>query len=150
MKNLRFFFILLIGAALLFGFHEHTSDAASAEEMVREFNAKFQKNPAQMTREQTTDDYMFINGEGAFASKEQMSEVGNHWGITKWDLQDLKVQVLGNVYVATGVNHHIMESKENENTMEFRTAFTYVYHEKDGALKWASAQHTHVPKAEDE
>lgn len=157
MKKHQFFFVPIIGIFLLIGCQENTPDVATAEinvataeKMVRDFNAKFQQYTDQVIEQNISDGYIFINGEGAFATKAQMAEMTESWEISKWDLKDLKVRVLGNVFVATGVNNHTMVSTEDDNSMDFQTAFTYIYQEQDGKLELVSQQHSHVQNATDE
>ncbi|WP_296705792.1 nuclear transport factor 2 family protein [Algoriphagus sp.] len=158
MKKYQFFFVLIIGVFLFFGFQENSPnavnseiDAATAEKMVRDFNSKLQQNPEQMMEQFTSDSFVFINGEGAFVTKAQMNETLKSWKIGKWDLNNLKVRVYGHVFVATGVNNHSLVNKQDGSTLDYQTAFTYIYQEKDGKLEEISLQqHSHVKPATNE
>jgi hypothetical protein len=145
MKKHQFFFVPIIGAFLLIGCH-NTPDAATAEKMVREANEKFQQQPYQTFEQNTSGDYVFINGEGVFATKEQMLQGIKDVKFAKWDLGNLKVRALDHVLVATGVNHHSMGGDDGK-ALTYQTAFTYIYQEKGGKLEQVAAQHTHVQNA---
>jgi hypothetical protein len=154
MKNYQFFFVLIIGVFLLVGCQEKAPDVATAqidvataEKMVRDFNVKFQQHPDQVMEQNTSDDYVFINGEGGFVPKTEMTEISKSLKIAKWDLENLKVRVLGNVFVATGVNNHTVVGNEDGNATDYQTAFTYIYQEKGGNLELVSMHHSHVQKA---
>lgn len=157
MKKHQFLFIAIIGIFLLMGCQENTPDAsttgidvATAEKMVRDVNEKFKQHLDELIAQNTSDDYVFINGEGVFVTKEQMAEIAESWKIAKWDLEDLNVRVFGNVFVATGVNSHTMVSNADGQAIDYRTAFTYIYQEEDGKLEQVSAQHSHVQNATNE
>ncbi len=145
MKNHLLFVPIML--ACLFAGCQNTPDAATAEKMVREVNAEFQQQPYQTIEQNTPDDYVFINGEGVFASKEQMLQrIKKDVKIGKWDLDNLKVRALDHVLVATGVNNHSMGGDDGK-ALTYQTAFTYVYQEKGGKLESVAGQHTHVQNA---
>ena len=148
MKKHPFFFVPTIWALLLFGC-QNTPDVATAEKMVREFNAKFQQQPYQLYQvmeQNTPGDYVFINGEGGFVTKEQMLAMSKDLKCGKWDLENLKVRALANVLVATGVNNHSFGGDDGK-AVTYQTAFTYVYQAKGGKLEPVVWQHTHVQNA---
>lgn len=142
MKKHQLFFASIIWA-LLFTGCQNTPDAATAEKMVREFNAKFQQQPYQTLEQNASGDYVFINGEGVFATKEQILQGIKDVKFAKWDLDNLKVRALDNAIVATGVNNHFMGGDDGK-AQTYQTAFTYIYQEKDGKLDLVAMQHTHV------
>ena len=148
MKKHQFYFVPIILASLLIGC-QNTPDVATAEKMVREFNAKLQQQPYQTFEQNTSPDYVFINGEGGFVTKEQMVGMAKDLKFEKWDLQDLKVRALDNVLVATGVNHHSILGTDGK-VSSFQTAFTYIYQVKGGKLEQITMQHTHVQKETNE
>jgi hypothetical protein len=139
------FFISIIWAFLLFGC-QNTPDTATAEKMVHELNKKFQEQPYQTLQQNASGDYIFINGEGLFNTKEQMLQGIKDVKFAKWDLDNLKIQALDHVLVATGVNNHSMGGEDGK-ALTYQTAFTYIYQEKGGNLEQVAAQHTHVQNA---
>lgn len=139
------FFISIICAFLLFGC-QTTPDTATAKKMVQDMNTKFLQQPYQTLQQNVSDDCVFINGEGLFNTKEQMLQVVKDTKVSKWDLENLKVQAFDHVLVATGVNNHAMGGDDGK-ALTYQTAFTYVYQEKGGNLEEVVAQHTHVQNA---
>lgn len=144
MKNPLLFVPIML--ACLFAGCQSTPDAATAEKMVREANAQFQQQPYQTMEQNTPADYVFINGEGVFATKEQMLQAVKDVKIGKWDLDNLKVRALDHVLVATGVNNHSMGGDDGK-ALIYQTAFTYVYQDKGGKLEQVAGQHTHIQTA---
>ena len=140
MKKYLFFFASILFAFLFTGC-QNTLDTATAEKMVREVNTKFQQQPYQYMEQNTSSDYVFINGEGVFVTKEQMLAIAKDTKISKWDLVNLKVRALDHVLVATGINNH---AADDGKAQTYNTAFTYIYQEKGGKLEQLVAQHTHV------
>lgn len=145
MKNHPFFFISILFAFLFMGC-QNTPDAATAEKMVREFNAKLQQQPHQSFEQNTYSDYVFINGEGGFVTKEEMVAMSKDLKFEKWDLENLKVRALDNVLVATGVNNHAVSGDDGKASL-YNTAFTYVYQAKGEKLEAVLFHHTHVQNA---
>ncbi len=143
MKKQQFLFVPMVWALLLIGCQEKTLDVATAEKMVREINVKFQQQPYETLEQNGSSDYVFINGEGGFVGKEQMLQIAKGTKIAKWDLDKLKVLVLDNVLVATGINNHSVGGDDGKAST-FHVAFTYTYQVKNGELEVVTMQHTHV------
>ncbi len=148
MKKLPVIIVPIIGAILLFGCQK-TPDVATAEKMVREVNVKFQEQTYQFVEQNTSADYVFINGEGGFVTKEEMLAMSKDIKISKWDLENLKVRALDHVLVATGVNNHLVGGDDGKASA-YNTAFTYVYQKKGEKLEAVLFQHTHVQNSTEE
>ncbi len=149
MKKHLSFFVPVLVTFLLIGCQKNTLDVATAEKIVRDFNAKFQQQPDQTLVQNASGDYVFINGEGGFVTKEQLVEMAKSLKVAKWDLDNLKVRAFDNVLVATGVNNHAMVGNDGK-TATYQTAFTYIYHVKGGKLEVVSMHHSHVQNAMNE
>jgi ketosteroid isomerase-like protein len=145
MKKHQLFFVPIIWASLFIGC-QNTPDVATAEKLVREFNAKLQQQPYQTFEQNTSSDYVFISADGGFVSREDMVGMLKDAKFEKWDLQNLKVRALDNVFVATGINNHTIVGEDGKAST-YNTAFTYVYQNKGGKLEQVAMQHTYVPNA---